>query len=140
MKKVNYVGVVFYVITSFISLITIFMEYGSVSRNLDGMRDFNSGHAMIFVIICLAIIAVCIYNALNLVKNNSNILMFILGVLIVCSPLAMHMYAVSLAGNVDTDMQYLMLRLFQGFDNTYLFITIGSGLGLITLILQKIKR
>lgn len=133
----NVLGIIIYTITAIISIITLITSYDSVARNLDGGHGFKSGHAIIFAIICIFMVCGCVFIAINSYKNNVNKFTHIIGIVLIALPLLFHIISIALAGNVDSDFQYLVLRTFQGFDNTYLYLIISSAIGYITLLCQK---
>lgn len=77
---------------------------------------------MVFVIICVFMIAVCIHNAVSIWINKVNLRTNLIGLILIIFPFLSHIISVSLKGNVETDLEYLMLRTFQGFDSTYIYI------------------
>jgi len=70
----------------------------------------------------------CVLN--NKLKEKMKILMIVI-------PLIFHLVAVSLAGNVESDWQYLILRTFQGFDDTYIYLTVVAIAG---YVISKIRK
>lgn len=133
----NVLGIIIYTITAIISVITLITSYGSVGENLDGWHGFKSGHAIIFAIICLIIVCGCIFIAISLYKNTANIFTHIIGIALIALPLLFHIISTALSGKIDSDFQYLLLRTFQGFDNTYLYLIISSAIGYIAILSQK---
>lgn len=138
MKKItNTLGVIVYAITAIVYIVSLIINYGSVSRNLDGFHGFSAGHANIFAAICVILAAVCVFIIVCTVKERQNALCIILGAILIILPIVFAVINVSLPGNVDTDMQGLMLRTCQGFENTSVILIIASAIGLVTLICRK---
>jgi hypothetical protein len=77
---------------------------------------------------------------MSLIKDKGKIGSYVIGILLVILPLIFNLYAGSLQGNVKTDMEYLLLRTFQGFDYTYLYLIISSAIGYVFLLCNKIKQ
>lgn len=134
----NIIGNIIYVVTAILYFITIFISYKSVSANLDGGHGFRSEHATVFVIICVFMIVVCIHNAVSIRFNKVNLRTNLIGLILIIFPFLSHIISVALKGNVETDLEYLMLRTFQGFDSTYIYLMILPLIGFIYLI--GIKR
>ncbi len=139
-KSKNIIGIIIYAIVAVLCFITIIVGYGEVSENLDGWHHFSSAHAMIFVAICLLMVVGCLFIIISMLKDNANAGVYVLGIVLIVIPLLFHIIAGALQGNVDTDMQYLMLRTFQGFDYTYIYLIVGSVLGYILLLCNKLKK
>ena len=133
-KDANTIEKVLYTISAVLYFITIIISYGDVSSNLDGWHGFSGNSALVFVIICLLMIGSNIYiikESLNdKLKEKMKILMIVI-------PLIFHLVAVSLAGNVESDWQYLILRTFQGFDDTYIYLTVVAIAG---YVISKIRK
>lgn len=141
MKKItNTLGVIVYAITAIVYIVSLIINYGSVSRNLDGFHGFSAGHANIFAAMCVILAAVSVFIIVCTVKERQNALCIILGVILVALPIIFTIINMSLPGNVDTDMQGLMLRTCQGFENTSVILIITSAVGFITLICNKAAK
>lgn len=136
----NIPGIIIYTIIIFLCIITIFSGYGNVSDNLDGWHNFSKSHAIIFVFLCLLMAVECIYNINNILKEKEGKHIIIIGATLIILPLLFHIFAIRLQGNADSDLQYLLLRTFQGFDHTYLFLVVSAVLGIITLFYYNAKR
>ncbi len=133
----NSLAIGIYAITAILYFITMIISCKSVSENLDGWHGFKSGHVSVFIIICLLLIGGCLYNITGLLKDKVNKGTFSIGAVLIVLPFIFHIISISLAGNVDTDFQYLILRTFQGFDPTFLYLIITSIVGYIFLLRQK---
>lgn len=141
MKKASKAtGIILYAVNAVLFLFTLIINYKSVSENLDGFHGFSSEHAMVFAILCLILMAFCIYILISLMRSKVKVIDYVLGLLLIILPFVFLWINVSLPGNVKTDMQGLMLRTCQGFENTYLYLIIASIIGYIALLCQKIKR
>lgn len=127
-------GIFIYAVTAILYIVTMAVSYKSVSRNLDGGHGFKSGHAIVFIIICAIMVAGCIQNIVSIWINKVNFRTYLMGVVLIVMPLLFHIVSFSLAGKVETDIQYLMLRTSQGFDPTYLGLIILSIIGYIVLL------
>ncbi len=134
MKKA---GIIMYAVIALLSFVTIITGYGEVSENLDGWHNFSGGYAFLFVLICLLLICGCIYNIRSLSSNSAGTGSKLIGIAFIVLPLLFHFIAVTLQGNVDTDLQYLLLRTFQGFDYTYIYLCLASIAGCVTLLFSK---
>lgn len=138
MKKfVKTLGTATYIITAILYLITMMFNYNSVSSNLDGVRGFSSGHAMIFAIVCFLLGALCIYNTISLIKDKTKSTNIVTGIILIGLPIVFNLVISTLQGNIDTDFQYLIFRTFQGFEYTYLYLIITAILSFISLILNR---
>lgn len=127
-------GIIIYAVTAILYIVTMAFSYKSVSENLDGWHGFKSGHAIVFIIICTIMVAGCIQNIASIWKNKINLRTHLTGVALIVLPLLFHIVSVGLIGNVETDLQYLMLRTFQGFDSTYLGLIVLSIIGYIVML------
>ncbi len=136
-KAAKIIGVFTYIATAILVIISIITEYNSVSENLDGMHGFKSSHALIFALLCIIIIAGCVYNAFSLYKSTTNIITAAISLALVVISIAIFICAITLPGNVETDMQYLTLRISQGFETTGIFLIITTIIGLIVSLIQK---
>lgn len=137
-KATKIIGIITYIATAIFAIISTITEYNSVSENLDGMHGFKSSHALFFVLLCIIISAGCIYNVFSLYKNTTNIITSAISVALVIISIAIFICAITLPGNVETDMQYLVLRISQGFETTDIFLIITTIIGLIVSLIQKI--
>lgn len=138
MKKfVKTLGTATYIITAILYLSTMMFNYNSVSSNLDGWHGFSSGHAVIFAIVCLLLGTLCIYNTISLIKNKTNGINILAGVILIGLPIVFNLVISTLQGNIDTDFQYLIFRISQGFEYTYLYLIISAILSFISLILNR---
>lgn len=120
-------------------LISIFVGIGEVSENLDDWHGFTSAHSYVFAIICIALATGASFNLKSIQSNKIGQVNIAAGCLLAVIPLIIHIIAVSLQGNVDSDFQYLMLRNFQGFDKTYLLLMIAGVINLTDMLLLKNK-
>lgn len=112
-----------------------------MKHNLDDMHNFSRSHAILFVIICVLMAGECCYIAREQFRHNMDGSSRIIGIILIASPIIFHLVAVGLQGNVDTDFQYLLLRIFQGFDSTYLYLAVCSiiGFGISIYFSKQIK-
>lgn len=133
----NLLAIGIYAIIAILCFATMIISCESVSENLDGFHGCKSEHVILFIIICLLLVGSCIYNIISLLKNKVNKITYSIGALLITIPLLFHIISISLAGNVETDFQYLILRTFQGFDSTFLYLVITSIVGYIFLLCQK---
>lgn len=136
-KKYRLFGSITYAVTAILCVLTIVVSYGFVSENLDGWHGFKSGHAIIFAVVCIFLIVGCILNSINIWINKINGIVYLMGVALFVLPILFHIVCTSLAGNVETDLQYLILRISEGFNNTYVYIFIMSLLGFLDLLYIK---
>lgn len=140
MLKKNHIGNIVYVVTAILYFITIFISYKSVSANLDGWHGFRSEHAIVFVIICALMIVLCIHNAVSLWIDGADLRTNLIGVILIVFPLLSHIVSVGFKGNIETDLQYFMLRSLQGFESTYIYLIILSLIGYVNLIGIKLSN
>lgn len=124
-----------YSLTAIIYLFTIITNYSSVADNLDWYDA--SSKAIYFVILC----AVCIFLAIKEIQysissdvQQKNISL-IIGIILIGFPFISHYIVEKLIGNVSSESTYIMLRVLQGFDGTYLILGILAVIGFISLIL-----
>lgn len=136
-KAMKTLGIGFYGAYALVSIISIFIGVGEVAENLDGWHDFSTGHSFVFVMLCIVLAAGAFYNLIGVQKNTFAQFNIAAGLLLFICPLVIHLVANSLQGNVDSDFRYLILRNFQGFDKTYLIMTI---LGAIALVVGVVSR
>lgn len=76
----------------------------------------------------------CIQNIISIRRNTINMRIHLTEIARIALLALFYFIAISLKGNVATDMQYLLLRTFQGFDSTYLYRIILSLIGYIVLL------
>lgn len=126
-----------YGVTAILWLITVFIGYGDVRENLDGWHNFSGGHAIVFVLLCVVMVILCVYNLKILADIKVAKQHYIIGSIVIIAPFLFHVLAVNLQGNVETDFQYLILRTFQGFDYTYIWLIVMSAASFISLMLSK---
>lgn len=122
-----------FAIVCFISMVT---GYGEVRENLDGWHNFTSAHAMIFVLICIVMIGICAVNIKTVLNESLNINNRVLSIVLIAIPLLSRFFVLSLQGNAKSDLSYLLLRISQGFDYTYILLIVFS---VISFILMNIK-
>lgn len=125
----NIIGMVIYCIITVVYIINIKISYKEIYENLEGWHDFHGSDAKYFVLLSIIMLVGCIYNARKIWKNEIMTHNHFIGVALVVLPIVFHNVAVSLQGNVETDLQYLMLRTFQGFDSVYVYLIIISIIG-----------
>lgn len=116
--------IIFCGIFAIISMIALFTGVGDVGENLDGWHGLSSGHASVFVMICLLFAAGGVFNSINLMKNKISTINILIGILLILCPIILLIISVSLQGNAESDFQYLILRTAQGFDKTYIWLII----------------
>lgn len=134
MKRTRRLLITFmYSILVILYMVTIVISYGSVERNLNGWHGFTSDYVVIFVGIGIVLISGSVYNAVNLWMNNLNTNIYLMGGVLVIAPLIFYIISISLAGNVKTDLEYLIVRTAQGFDSTCLYLLIIAVIGYIIL-------
>lgn len=139
-KTANIFGVLAYAVTAIVCILSLIINYGSVSKNLDGFHGYTSGHANIFAAISVILAAFCIWIIICMVKDKQSVLCFIFGVILILLPIVFSIINVSLPGNVDTDTQALMLRTAQGFENTSLVLIVSSVVGFIALLCKRFAK
>lgn len=136
-KTIKAIGLFTYVVSAIIYFATMIFNYSTVSSDLDGWHGFSSKHALLFVIICLSLGILCIYNMFSLLKDKTNIANYSVGILLIGVPIVIFLVTTSLQGNVDSDFQYLLLRTSQGFENTYLMLIILSIISFVSLLFKR---
>lgn len=141
MKKItNVLSIAIYALTAIVYIVTLVINYGSVSESLDGFHGFSGGHAIIFAVICVALAVACAVIIVRIIKEKQDMLSCILGVILIVLPVVFTVINVSLPGNVDTDIQGLMLRTSQGFENMSVFLIISSVIGFLALVCTKFNK
>lgn len=131
-QNVKKLSVGIYVALAIVCFFSIVTGYGEVRENLDGWHSFTNAHAMIFVLICIAMIGICAFNIKTIINgsvNNNRILSIILFAI----PLLSRFLVFSLQGNVKSDFSYLILRISQGFDYTYILLIVFSVVGFVVM-------
>lgn len=122
-----------YLVLAIMYIATIWISFQSVSNNLNGWHGFTSTYAVIFVFIAIILLTSCIHIIMSLWANKITIHNYVAGGVLLIFPLFAHVISAILKGNVKTDIQYLILRILQGFEPTYLYLVILSAIGLIIL-------
>lgn len=129
-----------YWINGILFLISLVVGFSSVKENLDGMHGYDGSAVLLFAVICIAFSISCIYSAISISKKSKlGFSAFVISPIIITFIIISRIFVSTLTGNIDTDLQYLLLRTFQGFDSTYLFVAIDTIISIAICIIQRYK-
>lgn len=137
MKKVNILALIGYLGLTGSILASLLMNFGSVSGNLDGWHGMSSGDAIWFAVVGLIVVAQALYILFAISQGNRPGKLSGIGVGLIVELLIIAIVPPMMRGNVDSDIQYLFLRVCEGFENGIYIDVITAILGLVGLKMTK---
>lgn len=137
MKRINILALLGYLVLTGSLLASLIMNYGSVSRNLDGWHGMSSGNAIWFAIVGVIVIAQALYILFAVSQGTKPGKLLGIGLLLIVELLIVAIVPLMMRGNVDSDFQYLSLRICEGFENGIIIDIIAAILGIVGLKMTK---
>lgn len=131
-QKKKMLAVINYMILAALYLITIQVGYGEVRESLDGCYGFSGNDALRFVVICILLTGGCLSIVGSLLSDRKRYTVQT-GKILMMLPCIFHFVVAVLRGNAANDFQYLMLKIFQGFEYTHIVLIMFAMIGYMIL-------